>query len=218
MTEVTKEFDITPLSPEEYERVRKDLQFIDLATKVGKELGFRVIIHGGYAVDGNLGVITRPHKDLDIQVYGNESNPQDAVHKLLAEIKKRDATFQTDPVEDKERQEYYHNLLIRRSDAVGIDLYYLQVTTDPFGQEKIIVKKDGSLSDTQSFGVPNIVTLEGISFETVDPVSELSDELYKREHKGYPSQAKHDQDINNLRLITDPEKVKQRLEELVNRV
>jgi hypothetical protein len=197
----------TPLSETERVRTQNDLRFIDFATKVGKELGYRVVIHGGYAVDGNLGKITRPHKDLDVQVYGRDDNPSHAWDSLINRIRELDPTFDVDSIEDKGRQEYYHNFLIRRPEAAGIDLYYLQVAEDPLGEKKIIVKKDGSLSDIQSFGEPNIVSLEGVGFEAASPTTELVDKIYKREHRGDKKEEKHEQDIENLRLITNPEEI-----------
>jgi hypothetical protein len=212
-----KDLVTTPLTDDERQRVQKDLHFIDLATQIGKDLGYRVFIHGGYAVDGNLGQVTRPHKDLDIQIYGQDADANKAASSLLSAIKNKDAEFEIESTEDKGRQDYYHNLLIRQSNAAGIDLYYIQVTTDPFGEEKVIVKKDGSLSDTQSFGEPNMVTLEGVTFEAASPTEELVDKLYKREHRGDTKEPKHDQDIRNLRLITDTAEVEQKLAERVNR-
>lgn len=208
---------MTPLTEDERQRVQKDLHFIDLATRVGKDLGYRVFIHGGYAVDGNLGQVTRPHKDLDMQIYGQDADANKAVSSLLSAVKNKDPELETESTEDKGRQDYYHNLLIRRSNAAGVDLYYIQVDTDPFGEDKVIVKKDGSLSDRQSFGTPNIVNLEGIAFEAANPTEELVDKLYKRDHRGDTREPKHDQDISNLRLITDATKVEHMLSERVNR-
>jgi len=207
----------TPLTELELQSTQNDLHFIDLATKVGHEHNYRVLIHGGYAVDGNLGKITRPHKDLDIQIYGREADANKAVNQLLEDIKKEDPSFAIDSIADKERKEYYHNLLIRRANAAGIDLYYIQVVDDPLEDRKVIVKGDGSLSDAQSFGKPNLVTLEGVEFEAADPTSELVDKIYKREHRGDKKEVKHEQDIENLRLITNAEEVNHRVAELSQR-
>ncbi len=56
------------LTTAQQEKTQQALTFIDLITKIGKEQGIRIIISGGYAVDGFLGEITRFHNDIDIQI------------------------------------------------------------------------------------------------------------------------------------------------------
>src|SRR5260221_11159909 len=201
----------TPISKIEWEKIKQDLHFIDLVVKAGKELGYRIFFHGGYAVDGDLGKITRPHNDIDIQVYGQENDANIAVNKLINEIKKLDPDFQIEQLEDKERKEYYHNILIRRSEASGIDLYYIQITTNPFAKEKIIVKNDGSLSNVQNFEELDLVKLEGVKFEARNATDELVDKIYKRDYRGDKKDPKYDQDIENLRLITNSSEVKEKV-------
>lgn len=202
------------LSVEQRDKVNKALRFIDLVNKIGKEKGFRVIISGGYAVDGFLGEITRYHNDIDIQIYGTDSDAIRVVNQLLKSIQDKDNSFGNFSVEDKGRKEYYHNLLVRFAD-IGADLYYLQITTDPFSELKTIVKSDGSLSNPHKYNT-NIVSINGTSYEIQDPVTEVVDKIYKREHRGDPKQGKHEQDIKNLEQLISKEEIQKKLQEVLN--
>jgi hypothetical protein len=55
---------------EDREKIQRDLSFIEFFTRHAAEKGLRVVVSGGYATDGNLSRVTRPHNDLDIIVYG----------------------------------------------------------------------------------------------------------------------------------------------------
>lgn len=81
--------ELTELSPKDREKIKKDLAFIGLLTNDAKSLGCRVVISGGYATDGNLGRITRPHNDIDIEVYGTDQQPK-VIQKLIEKIKQKD--------------------------------------------------------------------------------------------------------------------------------
>ena len=57
----------------DWQKIRNDLHFIERMTELAREKGCRLIVSGGYAVDGSLGRITRSHVDIDIQIYGQEN-------------------------------------------------------------------------------------------------------------------------------------------------
>lgn len=190
-------------------KIQKDLRFIDLMTKLAKEKGCRLIVSGGYATDGNLGRITRPHSDIDIQIFGQSDQSEYLVKELIAEAKKDEPTLSEVEVRDKGRQEFYHSYFAE-GNGLGSDIYYVQVTENPFDKEKHVVKKDGTITERQEYETTE-VTLEGITFEAISPTPELVDKLYKREIRGDKPKAKHNQDIANLRLITDPKEVEARL-------
>jgi hypothetical protein len=203
---------VSEVTEEDVQKIRRDLHFIDLINKFAKEEGVRLIVSGGYAVDSCLGKITRPHADIDMQIYGQDSNSSQLVEQLIEGIKEAEPSFSGLEIKDKERQEYYHTYSVG-GNGFWSDIYYVQVTGNPYGKEKYVVKKDGSHTKRQEYGTLE-VTLEGITFEAVDPTSELVDKLFKREIRGDKPKAKHDQDIPNLRLITDAEEVSIRLEEM----
>ena len=186
-------------------KIQKDLRFIDLMTQLAKAKDCRLIVSGGYAVDGNLGRITRPHGDIDIQIFGQRGESEQIIRGLVTKVKKDESSLSEVYVSDKGRQEYYHSFLAK-GNGLGSDVYYIQVTENPFGSEKHVVKKDGTISERQEYETVE-VTLEGITFEAISPTPELMDKLYKREIRGDEPKSKHDQDIANLRLITDAREV-----------
>lgn len=196
-------------------KIDVDLRLISLITEIGKELGCRVIIAGGYAVDGVLGQISRPHNDIDIQIYGQNENGVELVTNLLGLVAKKDPHFSEFSIEDKAHKEYYHNLYTRIGGTIA-DVYYLQTKNSPFESNKVIIKKDGSLSEPHSYGTKRFV-LNGVSFEGQDPLTELVDKIYKRDYRNDPKLARHEQDIENLKTIVSAEELDQKLQELKNR-
>jgi len=176
------------LSDVQKAKIYNDLVIIDRITTIGKQMGIRVVIGGGYAVDGALGQITRSHDDIDIQFYSKNELTMDEVAKFLARS-----------VQDKGREEYYHVFRVEDGDFIA-DIYALCVDSDPFGNEKIIMKRDGSKSEVQKFAT-KIVILDGVSFEAQDASVELEDKLYKRNIRHDPVYQKHDQDIVNLQKL-----------------
>ena len=184
------------LSLQEEARTRVDLQIIDKLSKTAPNFGMRIIIGGGYAVDGFLGEITRYHNDIDIQIYGTKENAEKVIDTLLDKIAGN--TWEYTAV-DKGRKDYYHNL-VYNFDNSTLDFYYLQTKTSPLGKEKLIIKSDGSV-DHQEFSKPVFGKIGDISFEIQNPQLELEDKIYKREKRGDSKRPEHEQDIENLKLV-----------------
>lgn len=172
----------------------KNLRIINFLTKAGRDNGLRIIIAGGYAVDGFLGEITRYHNDIDIQIYGTDGNTRKVIDGLLSKI----GNFVKYTIEDKGRKEYYYNLVYRFGDST-FDIYYIQTKTNPLGKEKFIVKSDGSI-DEQRFEEPVYGKIDDITFEIQDPLVEMKDKIYKREERCDPKRPEHDQDISNFTI------------------
>jgi hypothetical protein len=189
---------LTELTPKDQEKVTKDLRFIDLITQGAKFMGYRVVISGGYSVDGNLGQITRPHNDIDIEVYGTDQEPK-IVPNLMASIKQQEP-FSELEITDRGRQEFYHSFFVE-GNGLGADIYYVQVVSDPFAETKVVVKKDESFTAEHSFNTKQVV-LEGVAYEVVGPKEQLDDILAKRQ-KGQDLKPKHEQDIENLKTLID---------------
>jgi len=197
---------VSEITETDWQKIRNDLHFIDLMTSSAKKKGYRLIVSGGYAADGCLGRITRPHRDIDIPVYGQNNATIEVVREFVAGVKENEPAFSGVEVKDKGRQEFYHSYFAE-GNGLGADIYYIQVTGNPFSQEKFVVKKDGSVTEKQEFETVK-VSLEGISFEAVAPVPLLADKLSKQ------VTPKHNQDIANLRLITNAEEVAARLRKI----
>jgi hypothetical protein len=201
----------TQVGEKDRQKIRSDLHFIEELAKLANEKGYRLIVSGGYAVDGSLGRITRPHRDIDIQIYGQGSSEQ-IVNELVAILKKDEPIFLEVEVRDKGHQEYYH-AFFAEGNGLGADIYYIQVTGDPFSQEKFVVKKDGSHTERQTYDTVQ-VTLDGIAFEATNPTFELVDKLYKRYIRGDAPKEGHDQDMENLKLITDNKVIEKKLADM----
>ena len=168
----------------------RDLNFISSLTKRAKEVGVRIIIHGGYSVDGALGKITKPHKDIDIQVYGNSDNAKEVLQNLLNTMQTDGFDYKGIKWRDKGRSTFYHNFLAVKNDFC-VDFYYLQVVGNPFDKYKTIIKSDGSKNETQEYRTHQ-VNLNGVSFEATLPEDELNDKKEKKHREDI------DRDIENL--------------------
>lgn len=183
------------LSSDQGKKTNADLQLIEKLIKAARNNAMRVIISGGYAVDGFFGEITRYHNDIDIQIYGTKENAEEVVERLLDSI--APASDWEYITEDKGRKEYYHNLVYKFGNST-LDVYYLQTKISPLGKEKFIVKSDESV-DQQEFGALIFGKIGNVSFEIQNPELELKDKIYKREERGDPKRPEHEQDIENLK-------------------
>lgn len=183
------------LTREELEKTEKDLDFIKSTTEICKDNNARLIVSGGYSIDGNLGKITRPHRDLDILIFGQDDRPVEFVDSLFGQL-----NASTLELEDKGRKTFYH-WFFAEGGGQGIDIYYIQVKGDPFAKEKVVIKSDGSETEIQQYNTRK-VSLGGIDFEAQDPEDSLSDILMKRE-RGERQRLEHDQDIMNLKQLLE---------------
>lgn len=199
---------ITPVTQVQSEKIRKDLAFINLLTSTAKEEGMRAIVHGGYAVDGFFGKVTRPHGDIDLGIWGNGVDAMAIMSKLLTVAGSKDKRFASLTIEDHGRNDWTHTIYAIAPDFRA-EMYYAQVMSDPFSPEKHIVKSDGTVVD--QLHSTQMVSLEDFTFETCTPLQSIVDRLYKQK-RGDGIKAHHTQDIENLRLITDAQVVQDRLE------
>lgn len=178
------------LTPEQESKVKKDLEIINRISKIGRDKNLRIIISGGYGVDGFFGEITRPHNDIDIQVYGTDEDAESVIRDLLSSIGDFDLI--------EEERKVYYKYFVAQNGGAKLDISYLQTATSPMGSEKYIVKSDGEV-DKQNFTEPQYGHIGDISFEIQDPNLELKDKIYKREERGDVKRSEHEQDIKNLR-------------------
>lgn len=195
-------------------KIKNDLKLISLFTKFGKELDCRVLFHGGYAVDGALGQITRSHNDIDVQIYSKNADGENITKQILHKIAEEDNQFLDYSFEEKKQTPYSRNFYVKFKDGIA-DIYFIQTKNDPFSKDKIIIKQDGSHTEVQQFET-FIASLQGINFEAQIPSIEAADKIFKREHRGDPKLAKHEQDINNLKKIVTEEKIAEQLDQIMN--
>ena len=95
---------------------------------------------------------------MDIQIYSKSDGGKTIITTLLQKIYKSHVS-----VEDKGREEYYHVYRIEKDEFIA-EFYCIQVVSDPFGKEKIVVKRDGSPSEPRKF-TSHTVKLDGFTFE-----------------------------------------------------
>jgi hypothetical protein len=189
------------ISHKEQNKITSDLQFVNLASEIASNQGLRLVIAGGYAVDGFIGRITRPHKDIDIHLYGNSPDGRAIMQSLISLIKEHNEDFkQLEEKIDRGRKAYYYGLLAELP-GFGADFYYIQIEGDPFADEKIVIKNTGEKTPPHKFNTIK-VELEEVSFEAQNPETELKDKLEKRD-KGEKQRDEIDQDIHNLKLLLE---------------
>lgn len=203
------EFKTGVLTSRDQEVIKEHLHFIDHVSNTSLKHGIRTIIGGGYAVDGHIGMVTRPHNDVDIQLYGKHVMTPVLLKELLFQERYNDVV-----VQDKGREEFYHIYFLN---GIGAEIYYIQLATNPFTDTQIMIKSDGIYTEEQEFRT-QMVYLNGVRFEAQSAVTELADKIYKREYRGDPKKEKHEQDIYNLRLITEPIEVDEELQRLRKRI
>lgn len=206
------EFKKISLTADQNKTIKEHLKFIQDVSSMMLKKGYRTIIGGGYAVDGALGEITRPHNDIDIQIYGRKDTMNSALlESLILDI--LPSQHGNMHIEDQGRHEYWHKFFIH---DIGAEIYYIQLATQPFNDVKIVIKADGTYTEEQDYDT-KMVYLHGMGFEAQNALIELADKIFKRDFRGDVKQEKHEQDIYNLRLITDPYDVQHELEKMKRR-
>lgn len=196
-------------TPEQKEKMRKDLQFIGLVSRIAKELECRIVIAGGYAIDAALGQITRYHNDIDMQIYSQNPDALNATKELLAKIGNQDSRFADFTIEEKDHTEFYKNFYVKIGTQI-IDIYYLQTTTDPFAEKKIIMKNGGDSTPPHPFETQP-ANFKSAAFEIQIPLIEAVEKIRKRGNENYPNRDKDEQDILNLHQLVDEQSITQRL-------
>lgn len=198
----------TSLSPEEQEKVKRDLKVLRKFIEFCKNKGSRLIVTGGYGLDGALGQITRPHNDLDIVVY-SENSRMKTVTEFIDVIK----DLFSDSKISIHSGKFMHTLDLNSS-GFGANIYVVQTANNPFADLNSLILKNGEpyKNNPQIFLPPVKAKLRGLKFEAQDPNFHLADIFIKgnRDEK----LRKHAQDIENLRKITNQKKVEEILSSL----
>jgi len=192
----------TELTLKETSKVKTDLEFLSKFLKKCRKEKLRVVVSGGYALDGILGEITRPHRDLDLVVYGKKDRKTTAkiLTRLVSEI-----CPECGLIGEKENR-FYSNLDFEKENFF-LNLYFVETVNDPFGNINVIRLKTGKelTNSEKRFPSPMKAKLGGLFFESQNPNLSLADILFKR--KKERKFKKHVQDIYNLEQVTDKRKV-----------
>lgn len=173
-------------------KLQTHLKFVDSFGKWCMDQNWRLVLYGGYGLDGYLKTITRNHGDIDLVIYGRSPRAQ-----ALAKI----VSYLNDIVEEVEikpkGEEFFIDIKVK-SKTISGDFYYVQTAEDPFINLNRVVKVDGIVvtnSPTQ-FPPPIKGELGNLLVEVQDQSAHLADIFRKRGSD--VSLSKHDQDIVNL--------------------
>lgn len=189
------------LSQLDKDKIKSDLLFLAELLKFSKNHKMRIVVSGGYGLDGILKSITRPHNDLDVIIYSK------IVRKKAAEllIKFFQSKFTNSDISLSENK-FLIGIDVSAMGFVG-NFYVVETVHDPLTDINTIRLDNGQtqVNFIERFPMPIKAKLKNILFESQNPNLHLADILFKSKKQ---KQSKHIQDIKNLKTITDPKKVK----------
>lgn len=185
----------------DWHKIVTDLGSIKALKEFAKNNNWRPVVSGGYSLDLFLNMTTRTHNDVDMVIYAQESRDE-AIKKLNAFIQN---VFKNAELILK------HDTFFMEVDVnapgYGANLYFVETADNPFTDQIKVKKIDGEIitnTDTQ-LPKPGRGKIGDLEIEIQDQNAHLADILAK--HANDTSPSKYDQDIANLRHITDPKRV-----------
>lgn len=185
----------------DHQKIKSDLNFLGKFMEFAKTQNWRVVVSGGYGLDGYLRVMTRRHGDLDLIIYGltNRKDAEDLITSYLQ------THFQS--VEVTTKSELFSlDIDVHHPGFVG-NFYYVQTVADPFVDVSQVRKADGTLVNNSPTDFPPPVNgkLLDLEVEVQDQRAHLSDILHRRSYD--VAQSKHDQDLANINRAQTKEHV-----------
>lgn len=195
-----------PKSSIDWNKIDRDLQFIRSFKLFCKSQKWRIVVSGGYGLDILLGKITRSHNDVDLIIYG-----QDKREIYINKVKEYLSTNLEKPVVTIKNETFFVEIDINMS-GFGANMYYVQTVKNPYDKLNVVIKLNGEqvVNSEKRFPSPVSGQLNNLSVEVQNPNIHLADILVKQRNQTHRSV--HDQDISNLRTITDPAIVKEILD------
>lgn len=177
------------------EKLQVHLGFIDSFSYWCRAQNWRLVVYGGYGLDGYLQTITRNHGDVDLVLYGRLPRAQaiaqivDYLHNAIkgVEVKSKDEDFLID--------------IKVKSPNISGNFYYVQTVEDPFINLNRVVKTDETIvtNTPTQFPPPVKGKLVDLSVEVQDQSAHLADIIRKRGSD--ITLSKHDQDIANIQAL-----------------
>lgn len=185
----------------DWKKIGQDITVLRALKDFATKNGFRPVVSGGYGLDLFLNITTRSHGDIDVIVYST-ANGNDAASKLSEFFKGLfpDVRIETD-------QEEFYIVMDVNAEGFGADIYCVQTVQDPHIDLNKIIKSNGQLTENNynKFPKPLLGRMGKFEIEVQDQNAHLADILLKLD-KQSPA-PKYEQDIENLKHITDPKKV-----------
>ena len=176
-------------------KIKKHLKFIEAFRVWCQAEGWRLVVYGGYGLDGYLQTITRNHGDIDLVIYGLKPRAQ-ALAKLSDHLKSEINNLEIIAKDE----EFLIDIKVKSTIFHG-NFYYVQTAEDPYVNLNKVVKLDGTIitNSPTDFPGPVVGKLGDLELEVQDQSAHLADILRKR--KSDVVLTKHDQDIENINLF-----------------
>jgi hypothetical protein len=185
------------LNQSDWEKVHRDLDFVDLFQKVLKVEDSTVVLSGGYSTDASLGEITRPHNDLDIVVYSTKTVDLPEIQNIVDAISRENNKYSILKIELKDMEKFYRPIVVKGK-GFWVDVYWVQINKENGGYR--VVKEDGTTTEKRKFDYIE-KRLMGKSFKVENPKRRLHDIRDKGAGKGTEKSEKFLQDIRNLEML-----------------
>ena len=177
-------------------RTDRDLKLIKDFSVFARELGWRIVVYGGYGLDFSIGKITRDHGDIDLVFYGQ--NDRDSASKIISNFLSKNLDAPTIDVEEND----FQLVIDVHAKSLVLNLYYAQTQLDPYEDLKAIVKKSGEIvvNDPLMFPPPQKGSLNGFEVEVQDQSAHKEDIL----SKGSFLSDKHKKDLEIISTLSSP--------------
>lgn len=180
-----------------HHKINYDLSVITQLGILAHTYNWRMVVSGGYGLDGAIGQITRNHNDLDLILYGSQSRARarELFHSACRSL------LRVPELIFKE-QEFYLECDVKSDVFVG-NFYYVQTKNDPYRDLYSVIKNDGSIITNTpiDFPPPQKGSLNDLTFEIQDQSAHQKDIMTK----GGSNTERHTQDLANLSiLLTSP--------------
>lgn len=191
----------TTLDKDQSVKVKSDLAFLSRLLVFCKQQGLRLVVSGGYGLDGIVGEITRYHNDLDVIIYSTQTRDE-----AINLIKQFALSVYPQSRIKISTNSFLVDLDINVS-GFGANIYYVRTVNDPYKNILEIELEDGTVHTNSESRFPSPVKAKigKLRFEAENPNLHLADILYKSNKS--QKLAKHNQDIINLNLIIDKKSV-----------
>lgn len=192
----------------DWHKTSRDMTSIKNLKDFAKTLNWRIVIAGGYSLDLYLSLTTRTHRDVDAIIYGFE-NREEAIKKLNAYI----VTSITGADTSAKHENFYMELDVN-APGYGANFYFVETAEDPYVNHYRVKRFDGQIVENteDKFPKPRLGKMGKFEVEIQDQNAHLADILVKLD-KSKPDPL-YDQDIENLKHITDPTKVQSLMDNL----
>jgi hypothetical protein len=152
-----------------------DLKLIKDFSVFARELGWRMVVYGGYGLDFAVGKITRDHGDIDLVFYG-QNDRYIAEQKITSYLtqKLESPTFK---IEEND----FQLVIDVHANKYVLNLYYVQTQLSPYVDLHHVIKKYGEIvvNDPVMFPPPQKGSLAGINVEVQDQLAHKKDILSK---------------------------------------